>query len=68
MVCNDVLLFVCSCLSKGMAVVFPIILLLVDYLRGTTWRWKLVLEKYFLSTLIIAGIVAFKIQANQAVD
>jgi len=63
------LLFVCSCLSKGMAVVFPIILLLVDYLRGTTWRWKLVLEKipFFLVSLLL-GIVAFKIQANQAVD
>ncbi|MGP8215059.1 MAG: tetratricopeptide repeat protein [Bacteroidia bacterium] len=66
------LLFVLSCLSKAMAVVFPLILLLIDYflnvqpllIKQTPVRKnKIVLEKipFFLLSLGF-GIAAFKIQ------
>jgi protein O-mannosyl-transferase len=61
------LLFILSCLSKGMAVVFPVILLLVDYLKGVKWKWRILLEKIpFFILSIVFGIIAVKSQAGQA--
>ncbi len=57
------LLFILSCLSKGMAVVFPVILLLVDYFLHVNWERKIILEKIPFFILSIAfGAVAFYIQ------
>jgi protein O-mannosyl-transferase len=62
------LLFMLSCLSKGMAVVFPIILLLIDYLRGVKWERRLLFEKipFFLLSLVF-GIVAVMAQAGKSI-
>lgn len=62
-------LFILSCLSKAMAVVFPVILLLIDYFRSTISsrmqvpKVKNLIEKipFFLISIII-GVIAFKIQ------
>jgi protein O-mannosyl-transferase len=59
------LLFMLSCLSKGMAVVFPVILLLIDYLRDVKWERRLLIEKipfFLLSTMF--GIIAITIQQS----
>ncbi len=64
------LLFILSCLSKGMAVVFPVILLLVDYVMGAKWDKKTILEKIPFFILAIGfGISVFIIQQNsKAID
>ncbi len=63
------LLFLLSCLSKGMAVVFPVILLLLDYLLEVDWKRKVFIEKipFFLFSLVF-GIVAFQIQRGEAIS
>lgn len=57
------LLFIASCLSKPMAVVFPMSLLCVDFLLGRQLTRKLVTEKilFFMVSLII-GAMAFYTQ------
>lgn len=61
-------LFVASCLSKGMAVVFPVVMLLCDYLiekenilfKPTSWK---IVEKLPFFILALAfGILAFYVQ------
>jgi protein O-mannosyl-transferase len=63
------LLFILSCLSKGMAVVFPVILLLIDYLKGIEWKPRLFIEKipFFLISLAF-GIIAVMLQSGKAVS
>jgi protein O-mannosyl-transferase len=62
------LLFILSCLSKGMAVIFPVILLLIDYLRGVKRERRLLLEKIpFFLLSVTFGIIAIKTQANDAI-
>ena len=63
-----IFLFMLSCLSKGMAVVFPVILLLIDYLLEVKWERKIWMEKipFFILSLIF-GVVAFKIQRDVAI-
>ena len=62
-------LFVLSCLSKGMAVVFPIVLLLIDYLLEIKRERKLLTEKIpFFILALIFGVVAFKIQSGIAIS
>ena len=57
------LLFVLSCLSKAMAVVFPVALLLVDYLQGIKWnRTQLINKIPFFLIALIFGVIAVKIQ------
>ncbi len=64
-------LFVLSCLSKAMAVVFPIILMLIDYLISTSetqipvWKRKSNLNKipFFIVSLGF-GMAAYKIQQS----
>jgi protein O-mannosyl-transferase len=63
-----ILLFILSCLSKGMAVVFPVILLLIDYLRGEKRERRLLIEKIpFFILSIVFGIIAFKVQQSAQV-
>jgi hypothetical protein len=55
----SLLFFILSCLSKGMAVTLPIILLLIDFYRKRKINKKLIIEKilFFLVALMF-GIVA----------
>jgi protein O-mannosyl-transferase len=59
------LFFILSCLSKGMAIVFPVILLLIDYLNGVKRERKIFLEKipFFILSLIF-GIITVKVQQH----
>lgn len=53
------ILFVCSLLSKGMAVTFPIILFLIDYFKGRKNVLKCGLEKVpFLMLSVAFGVIA----------
>jgi tetratricopeptide (TPR) repeat protein len=57
------LLLVCSCLSKGMAVVFPLSLLCIDFLLGREINKKLILEKIpFFAISLLFGILTFYFQ------
>ncbi|GDX52655.1 O-GlcNAc transferase [Bacteroidota bacterium] len=63
-----VTVFILSCLSKAMAVVFPIVLLLIDYLKNREWSWKMVMEKIPpLIISLIVGIAAYQIQSKGAI-
>ncbi len=65
------LCFVLSLFSKGVAVAFPLVLLLIDYLEGRSLRaWKPWLEKLPLFAIsIVFGFVAFSAQrANGAME
>ncbi len=56
-------LFVFSCLSKGMAVTFSAILILIDYLRYKEFKLKMLLDKIpFFIISIIFGIITIKAQ------
>ncbi len=62
------ILFICSGLSKPTAVMFPIILLLVDFYHSRKWDTKAIVEKipFFLFALFI-GWKTYSIQAGVAV-
>jgi len=56
-------LFVASCLSKPMAVMFPVSLLCIDFLLNRDWSKKLVTEKIiFFATSLVCGSMAFYTQ------
>jgi len=57
------ILFVFSCLSKGMAVTFSAILILIDYLKDKEFKFSKLVDKipFFIISLIF-GIVAVKVQ------
>lgn len=63
------LLFIFSCLSKAMAVSFPLILLLVDYFQRRRFSWKLIIEKipFFIIALVI-GLMAIHLQSISAIN
>jgi tetratricopeptide (TPR) repeat protein len=66
----SILLFVCSCLSKGMAVVLPVVLVLTDWLMlKRSFNNKVLLEKapYFVIALA-AGIVSIVAQRSAGAD
>ena len=59
-----IFLLILSLLSKSMAVMFPVILLLIDYLRKRSDYGKLILEKLpFFALAILFGIVSIQTQA-----
>jgi len=60
---TTLLLFIASCLSKPMAVVFPLTLLCLDFLLQRPWSKKLITEKlvFFLISLL-CGSMAFYTQ------
>ena len=61
-------LFAASCLSKPAAVVFPLILFLIDYWEGRNFEMKAVLEKIpFLITSVIIGRLTVKYQGVEAI-
>ncbi len=63
------ILFFCSLLSKPAAVVFPIVLLLIDYYKSRDLNMKLIVEKipFFILTLFFA-ILTYNIQSGSAMD
>jgi len=51
--------------SKSMAATFPLILFLMDYLKGREFKLRLIIEKLpFLALSVIFGIVAIKAAAS----
>ena len=64
-----VILFFClSLLSKAMAVVFPVVLLLIDWFKGRQWNIRVGMEKvpfFFLS--LVFGVTAYQIQSGGAI-
>jgi len=63
------LLFFFSCLSKAMAVPFPLVLLLIDYLHHRRFSLKMLLEKipFFILALFI-GIMSVHLQSLTAIN
>ncbi len=62
------LLFLLSCLSKPAAVVFPLVLLLLDYYEGRTWKTSLILEKLpHFALAIVFGVITIMIQKSTAI-
>jgi len=57
-----------SLLSKPAAVVFPIVLLLVDYYKNREWSGKVFLEKIpFFALSIVFGVITLNIQSSTAI-
>ena len=55
----SIILFILSCLSKGMAVVFPCILMIVDYLTGRGISRNTLKEKIpYVLTSLVFGVLA----------
>ncbi len=62
------LLFLLALLSKAMAVVFPVILVLLDWYRGRKFEAKLWYEKIlFFSMSLFFGLLAYRIQSGGAI-
>lgn len=59
-------LFLLACLAKATAVVFPGLLVLLDFLKGRgPWRAGMVLEKLpFLAVSLVVGLIAVDVQAG----
>lgn len=65
-------MFVCSCLSKGMGVVLPAVLVLIDWFYGEPRSVKeifrsIVSKWYFFLTSFAFGVIAFEIQSHGAI-
>ncbi|MCX6305856.1 MAG: hypothetical protein NT040_12905 [Bacteroidetes bacterium] len=63
------ILFLFSCLSKAMAVPFPLMILLIDYFQRRTFTWRILLEKipFFILALII-GFMSVNLQSASAIN
>ncbi len=61
-----IVFFLLSCLAKGMAVVLPLILVLLDYWFGKKWYSSkcLVQKAPFFTIALIFGIIAIDVQAG----
>ncbi len=62
----SLVLFVCSALSKAMAVTLPVVLLLIDYWQGREWlSVKNLLEKSaFFAVALFFGLMSINVQAG----
>jgi len=61
----SLLFFILSCLSKGMAVVFPLILVIIDFINDRKINIKSQLNKIpFFIIALLFGIIAIKAQAT----
>jgi protein O-mannosyl-transferase len=59
------ILFVCSCLSKAQAVVFPLVLILIDYWFDESFDRKKIINKLpFLLISFLFGFIALNIQSG----
>lgn len=65
----SILLYLMALLSKGMAVVFPVVLLLIDYLQHRTMNKKALLEKlpFFILSIIFGLIVIWAQSKGDAI-
>src|ERR1051326_2857944 len=64
--------FICSCLSKGMGVVLPVVLVLLDWFLGDAKTIRqvsrsIITKAHFFVAAMVFGIVAFKIQSQGAI-
>jgi protein O-mannosyl-transferase len=66
---TTLVLFVASCLSKPMAVVFPLSLILIDFLTARNWDKKVLTDKipFFLVALICGGGAYYTQNATGAI-
>lgn len=61
-------LFVFSCLSKGVAVVLPVVFFAIDYFKGRKFDTRAIVEKIpFLALSIYFGLLAIEIQSGGAI-
>lgn len=62
----SLVLFVCSCLSKAMAVPLPIVLLLIDYWQEKDWLTSknLINKVAFFAVALFFGLVSVNVQAG----
>lgn len=64
--CISLIFFVCSILSKGMAVSLPVVLICTDYLIFSKLKWKNFLDKIpFLILSLVFGALAFYFQKSE---
>ncbi|MEK6616038.1 MAG: tetratricopeptide repeat protein, partial [Bacteroidota bacterium] len=66
------LFFVCSCLSKGMGVVLPVVLVMIDWFYGDAKTFKQIFQStikkaHFFLASIAFGVVAYEIQSHGAI-
>ncbi len=62
------LLFIFSALSKPSAVVFPFVLIAIDYFMGRKFSARVWVEKLpFLAVAIVFGLITFLIQSKDAI-
>ncbi len=66
------LFFICSCLSKGMGVVLPVVLVLIDWFYGEAKTFRQIFQStikkaHFFIVSIAFGVVAFEIQSHGAI-
>ena len=64
--------FICSCLSKGMGVVLPVVLVLIDWFYGKAKTLKQIFQSvikktHFFVVSVVFGVVAFEIQSHGAI-
>lgn len=58
-------LMLLACLSKGVAVVFPLVCLLLDYWKGRQWSAALLIEKLPMFALsLLFGLIALNVQSG----
>ena len=58
-------LMLLACLSKGVAVVFPLVCLLLDYWKGRRWSAALLIEKLPMFALsLLFGLIALNVQSG----
>jgi Tfp pilus assembly protein PilF len=56
--------FVASCMSKPMAVTFPVLLLCVDYLEQRSWSVRSIAEKVpFFAVALVFGLLTLDVQS-----
>lgn len=61
-------LFICSVLSKAVAVVLPVVLLLIDLYQGRKINLKSLLPKLpFFAFSLILGFIAYSIQSKESI-
>jgi protein O-mannosyl-transferase len=59
------ILFICSLLSKAVAVTLPVTLVLIDYFKQRDWRKNIFPEKIpLLAVSVVFGIIAIRVQHN----
>lgn len=66
------ILFVCSCLSKGMGVVLPVVLVLIDWFYGDAKNARQIaksifMKTHFFVTSAVFGGIAYYIQSHGAI-